>query len=132
MNRLFASFFMMALSPAIACSQSRPAAGAGFFNVRDFGALGNGKKLDNKAINKAIQYCSSKGGGTVIVPAGVYLCGSIHLKSNINLLVDAGATILGAPQGSKAYDEAEPFPDTAYQDGGHTYFHNSLIWGEHL
>lgn len=103
-----------------------------FYNVKDFGAAGNGKQLDHKAINKAIDYCASKGGGTVVVPAGIYLCGSIHLKSNINLLIDAGATILGAQPESKAYDEAEAFTDTAYQDGGHTYFHNSLIWGENL
>ena len=44
------------------------------------------------------------GGGTVLVPAGVYLCGSIHLQSNIHLVIDAGATILGAPQNLNAYD----------------------------
>ena len=102
------------------------------YNIRDFGATGNGRTLDQQAINKAIDFCASKGGGTVYLPAGTYLCGSIHLKSNINLYLDAGAVILGAEPGSHAYDKAEPFPDTAYQDGGHTYFHNSLIWGEHL
>jgi polygalacturonase len=60
------------------------------------------------------------------------LSGSIHLKSNIHLLIDAGATILGAPQTMKAYDPPETFTGRAYQDGGHTYFHNSLIWGESL
>lgn len=103
-----------------------------FYNVKNYGATGNGKHLDQGAINKAIEACAGKGGGTVYVPAGIYLCGSIRLKSNINLYLDAGATILGAPPESKAYDEAEAFADTAYQDGGHTYFHNSLIWGEHL
>ena len=72
------------------------------------------------------------GGGTVLVPAGTYLSGSIHLRSNIHLLIDAGATILGAPQKMNAYDETEPFPSGAFQDGGHCYFHNSLIWGENL
>jgi polygalacturonase len=60
------------------------------------------------------------------------LSGSIHLTNNINLHLDAGATILGAPQEMKAYDPAEPFEGKAYQDQGHTYFHNSLIWGENL
>ena len=60
------------------------------------------------------------------------MSGSIHLKSNIHLLIDAGATILGAPQNMNAYDETEPFAGSAYQDGGHCYFHNSLIWGENL
>jgi len=102
------------------------------FNVRDFGAIGDGKNLDSPAINKAIAAAAAAGGSTVLVPAGTYLSGSIHLQSNIHLLIDAGATILGAPQNLNAYDETEPFPGIAYQDGGHTYFHNSLLWGEKL
>lgn len=102
------------------------------FNVRDFGAQGDGKNLDSPAIDAAINAAANAGGGTVWLPAGTYLSGSIHLKSNIHLLLDAGATILGAPQSMNAYDETEPFPSGAYQDGGHCYFHNSLIWGENL
>lgn len=106
---------------------SRPA-----YNVRDFGAAGDGKTLDSPAINRAIDAAVAAGGGTVYLPAGTYLSGSIHLKSNINLHIDAGATLLGAPQNMNAHDPAEPFEGTAYQDGGHTYFHNSLIWGEDI
>ena len=102
------------------------------FNVRSFGAVGDGKQLDSPAIDKAIDAAAEAGGGTVLVPAGTYLSGSIHLKSNIHLLVDAGATILGAPQDMNAYDETEPFTLGGYQDGGHCFFHNSLIWGENL
>lgn len=102
------------------------------FNVRDYGAIGDGAALDHTAINKAIEAASASGGGTVWVPAGQYLCGSIRLKSNINLHLDAGAVIIAAPQSSNAYDETEEFTPPAYQDGGHTYFHNSLIWGESL
>jgi polygalacturonase len=107
-------------------------AGQNYFNVRAFGALGDGKNLDSPAIDKAIDACVQAGGGTVLVPAGTYLSGSIHLKSNIHLLIDAGATILGAPQDMNVYDETEPFTLGGYQDGGHCYFHNSLIWGENL
>jgi hypothetical protein len=102
------------------------------YNVRDYGAVGDGKTLDSPAIDKAIAACAEAGGGTVDVPAGTYLSGSIHLKSNINLFLDAGAVILGAPQELKAYDPAEPFEGKGYQDGGHSFFHNSLIWGENL
>jgi polygalacturonase len=102
------------------------------FNVRDYGAAGDGKTLDSPAINKAIEACAQAGGGTVLVPAGTYLSGSIHLLSNIQLSIDAGAIILGAPQEMKAYDETEPYTLGGYQDGGHCYFHNSLIWGENL
>jgi len=102
------------------------------FNVRDYGAIGDGKHLDSPAIDQAIGAAAAAGGGTVLVPAGTYLSGSIHLKSNIHLLIDAGATILGAPQSMNAYDETEPFTLGGYQDGGHCFFHNSLIWGENL
>jgi polygalacturonase len=109
-----------------------PAAVENVFNVRNFGAAGDGTNLDSPAINRAIDAAAVSGGGTVLVPAGTYLSGSIHLKSNIHLLIDAGATILGAPQKMNAYDFTEPYSFGGYQDGGHCYFHNSLIWGENL
>ena len=102
------------------------------FNVRSFGAVGDGTNLDSPAINQAIQAASAAGGGTVFVPAGTFLCGSIHLTNNIHLVLDAGSVILGAPQAMNVYDPTEPWQGQAYQDGGHTYFHNSLIWGENL
>ena len=107
--------------------------GQNYFNVRNFGAIGDGTNLDSPAIDKAISAAAAAGGGTVLVPAGTYLSGSIHLQSNIHLLIDAGATILGAPQKMNAYDFTEAWPtNNPYQDGGHCYFHNSLIWGENL
>jgi hypothetical protein len=111
---------------------SADAPAGAFYNVRAFGAAGDGKTLDSPAINKAIDACAEAGGGTIFLPAGTYLSGSIRLKSNIHLLIDAGATLLGAPQALGAYDAEEPFDGPAFQDGGHTYFHNSLIWGENL
>ena len=102
---------------------------AATLNVKNFGAKGDGKTLDSPAINATIEACVSKGGGTVTVPAGNYLCGSIHLKSNIELHLDAGATITATDQ-KGAYDPSEEFGFPEYQDGGHTYFHNSLIWAE--
>lgn len=104
------------------------------YDVRDFGATGDGKTLDHIAINRAIDSCVAHGGGRVVLSGGgTYLCGSIRMKSNVELHISAGATILAAPAEMKAYDEAEPWEGPAYQDGGHTYFHNSLIWavGQH-
>ena len=101
------------------------------YNVRSFGAVGDGKSLDSPAINNAIESAFANGGGKIIVPAGIYLCGSIHLKSNIELHLLPGAIIKAAPASMKAYDESESFGGfPEYQDGGHTYFHNSLIWAE--
>lgn len=99
------------------------------YDVRDYGARGDGETLDSPAINAAIDACASEGGGTVVLPAGNYLCGSIHLKSNIELHLTPGATIIATDQ-QGAYDESEVFGGPEYQDGGHTYFHNSLIWAE--
>ena len=134
MKRLFISagkFFTLFLCLGVALNAAEPSA-KNNFNVRDYGAVGDGKNLDSPAIDRAINAAAAAGGGPVLLPAGTYLSGSIHLKSNIRLLIDAGATILGAPQSMNAYDETEPFPSGAYQDGGHCYFHNSLIWGENL
>ena len=76
-----------------------------YYNVRQYGATGDGKTLDSPAINKAIETCAGAGGGTVYLPPGTYLSGSIRLKSNIHLLLDMGATILDGylPDGSYAF-----------------------------
>lgn len=102
----------------------------GVYNVRSYGAVGDGKTLDSPALNRAISAATSDGGGRVVVPAGTYLCGSIHLDDNIELHLMSGAKILAAPASMNAYDESEVFGAPEYQDGGHTYFHNSLIWAE--
>ena len=105
-------------------------AATGVYHVRDYGAKGDGKTLDHIAINKAIEAANADGGGQVVLSAGTYLCGSIRMKSNVDLHLKAGAKILAAPGSMKAYDESEVFGAPEYQDGGHTYFHNSLIWAE--
>jgi polygalacturonase len=106
------------------------------FNVRDFGAKGDGKTIDSEAINKTIDAAAAAGGGTVFFPAGTYASYSIRLKSNISLYIDQGATILAADSkaGAPGYDPAEPneWGDKRYQDFGHSHWHNSLIWGENL
>lgn len=66
------------------------------FNVRDFGAVGDGVTLDTQAIQKAIDACAEAGGGTVYLQGGTFLSGTIRLKSNVTLLVEAGATLLGS------------------------------------
>ena len=100
------------------------------YNVRNYGAKGDGVTLDSPAINAAIEDAVKQGGGRVVVPAGRYLSGSIRMKSNIELCIEAGAVIIAAPASMKAYDKSEEFGFPEYQDGGHTYFHNSLIWAD--
>jgi polygalacturonase len=112
--------------------KSAPFAGA--FDVRKFGAKGDGKALDSPAINKAIDAAAAAGGGTVLFTAGTYRSFSIRLKSNVALYLDQGATILAAhpDDGDGKYDLPEPNQWDQYQDFGHSHWRNSLIWGENL
>ena len=66
------------------------------FNVRAQGAVGDGQTLDSPAIQSVIDACAAQGGGTVFLPAGQYLTGSLFLRNNISLHLDAGAVILGS------------------------------------
>ncbi len=66
------------------------------FNVLDYGATGDGQTLDTAALQAAIEACSRAGGGTVYVPAGQYVTGSLFLKSHITLYLEAGSTLLGS------------------------------------
>jgi polygalacturonase len=124
--------FIVGASALLLFTCGAACAASAVFNVRDFGATGDGRTLDSPAINKAIEACATAGGGTVEIPAGKYLSGSIRLKSNVHLFLEAGSVITGAPQELNAYDPAEPVEPGGYQDGGHSFFHNSLIWGERL
>jgi polygalacturonase len=126
---------LAAVSKAEAGQRSGALGGASF-DVREYGAKGDGKSLDTPAINEAIKAAALGGGGTVVVPAGTYLCYSIRLKSKVVLELGMGATILAADPpapGDTGYDLAESNqPWENYQDFGHNHWHNSLIWGENL
>jgi polygalacturonase len=127
---------MLSMSARLAIA-ALPVTGAGtVFDVRSFGAAGDGKNIDSPAINRAIEAASTKG-GTVYVPAGAYACYSLRLKTGVALYFDQGATILAADtprEGTTSgYDPAEsnaPWED--FQDFGHNHWHNSLIWGENI
>jgi len=71
------------------CSNSNPP----YYNVCDYGAIADGVTKNTAAIHKAIDAAASAGGGTIYFPAGEYLTGPIHLKSNIVIHVDAGAVL---------------------------------------
>ncbi len=142
----FGSFGIAAVAipavPFVASSQETAAASPGIFDVRKFGATGDGKTLDTDAVNRAIEAASAAGGGVVVFPPGTYLCFSIHLKSQVHLQLQQGSTIVAAdsPRPGEqtgyrggTYDAAEPNTAwDAYQDYGHNHWHNSLLWGENL
>ncbi|CAL1692603.1 hypothetical protein MMB232_02778 [Brevundimonas subvibrioides] len=104
------------------------------FDVRDFGARGDGLALDTPAINAAIDAAAAAGGGRVVLGPGRYLSFSIRLRSRITLELADGAILEAADPARHdgQYDAPEPNPHDAYQDFGHSHWHNSLIWGEDI
>jgi polygalacturonase len=97
------------------------------YDVRAFGAIGDGKKLDTGAINQTIAAAAADGGGTVEFPPGTYLSFSIRLQSHVWLHLGPGSVIeaAAAAPGFGHYDEAEN-PDFGASR------HNALIWGDGL
>jgi polygalacturonase len=67
------------------------------YRITDFGAVGDSATLNTIAIQRTIDECAMKGGGTVLVPRGVYVTGTLHLRTNVNLHLENGSTILGSP-----------------------------------
>jgi len=133
-----------AVSFAASAEDSKPDAkpASAIFDVRAYGATGDGKTLDTPAVNKAIEAAAAAGGGEVLFPAGSYLCFSIRLKSHVHLHLEEGSAVIAADSpklgettgyNGGVYDAAEPKTEwDAYQDYGHNHWHNSLIWGEEI
>ena len=104
-----------------ACNRS------GGYNVTRFGAVGDGEKLDTEALQSAIDACTKEGGGTVILPAGIYLSGTIILKDHVNLHLNEGATLLGSTNPDD-YPEIKTRLRSYYEE----IVLQSLIFGEDL
>ena len=112
------------------------------FDVRSYGATGDGKTVDTPAVNRAIEAVAAAGGGTLVFPAGTYVCFTIRLKSNVEIYLSRGCVVLAAdsPQPGEAtgyrggtYDPAGPAQAwEQYQDYGHNHWANSLFYGEGL
>jgi len=93
--------------------------GTHVYNVRSFGAKGDGRTLDTHAVQEAIDACTRDGGGIVVIPPGIFQIGTVELKSNVTLLVTAGAKHLGSADG-KHYHAVDAIPlsgDTTLIDG---------------
>ena len=105
-------------------ARTKPAAsnedlGARVYNIRNYGAKGDKTTVDTTAVQAAIDACAADGGGTVLVPAGTFVIGTVELKSNVTLHVAAGGTLLGSGDG-KQYHAVDAIPlhgDTTLNDG---------------
>lgn len=115
----------MAANLALPASGKAAASGHGVYNALQYGVVGDGKRLETKAIQAAIDACAAKGGGTVFLPAGRYLTGAIKLRSNVNLHFDSGAVLLGSDNPSDY-----PVYPSPWRDGTHEI--SSLIYGAGL
>jgi polygalacturonase len=110
----FTKFLAIWMASASACCAAQS------FDITAFGAVGDGKTMNTASIQKAIDACSEKGGGTVVIPAGTYLSGTVELKSNITLFVGEGAVL----RGSASLDDY-PFIPFHHYELGET---RSLLW----
>jgi len=81
------------------------------FDITKYGALGDGKTLNSAAVQKAVDACNANGGGTVIVPAGVFIIGTVYLKTNVHLYLDNGAIL----RGSDDLNDYTPYHKESYQ-----------------
>jgi len=70
----------------------------GVFDVRNYGSIGDGKKIETVVINKAIEACAEAGGGQVRFSPGRYISGTVHLKDNVTLFFETGATLVGTTE----------------------------------
>jgi len=100
-------------------------------DISTFGAKGDGKTQNRDAINKAIETLAEAGGGTVEVPAGKWVTGSIHLRSNVTLHLDRGA-VLEASSEASTYDPPEPNESDKFQDFGHSHFSQQSDLGRRI
>ncbi|MDQ0638430.1 hypothetical protein QF042_001995 [Pedobacter sp. W3I1] len=85
-------------------------ANAQTYDVTKFGALGDGKTLNTKALQKAVDACNKNGGGTVTIPVGTFIIGTVYLKDNVHLYLETGAVLKGSPN----LNDYAPFNEVHY------------------
>ncbi len=90
-----AALFCIGVVAGFAACTNTPGQKTGVFNVRDFGATGDGTTLETAAFQKALD-ATSEAGGKLLVPKGKYLIGTIYLKDNTVFELLPGATLLGS------------------------------------
>jgi hypothetical protein len=116
------AFIAVGVQPALCLGASRNA-----FDIREFGAVGDGETPNTQAIQKAIDACAESGGGRVYFPPGRFVSGTLFLKDRVALDLDQGAVLLGSPR-------LEDYPITHCEFPSFTdkYCVRALIWGEGL
>jgi hypothetical protein len=118
---------LLVVAPAGSAAEDKLASGV--FNVRDYGAVGDGVALDTAALNQAVEACAAAGGGQVRFPPGRYLSGTVHLKSRVTLFFEAGATLVGS---TNLGEYQHPIPPSFLPEARWGKWHRGLIVGENV
>ena len=92
------------------------------FNITSFGAVGNGQTICTKALQNAVDTCNKNGGGDIIIPPGIFIIGTVHLKSNVHLHLTAGAIL----RGSANLNDYEDF----YAGPPYNHVHKGMLFTE--
>ena len=116
----FAGLFILILTAGDLCAANK-------FDVREFGAAGDGQTLDTVAIQKAIDACAKAGGGEVHLPPGRFLSGTIRLRSGVTFHLEAGSRLVGTTNLS---EYSQPHPPESLTEAKWGKWHRALIVGE--
>jgi len=117
------------LCASAAFGQVRSALPRHDYNIREFGATGDGATLNTKPIQDAIDTCSTAGGGRVVVPPGVFVTGTIRLKDNVTLYVEAGSRLQGS-RNQADYPKDAGLCDWAPKFGWSRQLNGTLVYAE--
>ncbi|MBC7886448.1 MAG: right-handed parallel beta-helix repeat-containing protein [Ferruginibacter sp.] len=115
MKRLLSAISFLLLTAQSMAQEKR-------YDITTYGAMGDSKTVATKSIQAAVDACNAEGGGKVIIPAGVFIIGTVHLKSNVHLYLQSGAVL----RGSSNLDDYEIFiPDQPF-----TPVHKGMLFTE--
>jgi len=127
-GKMMGRVYALILAGLVCVATAEPLIAAeAIYDVRDYGTKADGKTLCTAAIQKAIDECSKAGGGTVYLPPGAFLSGTIYFKTGVTLKLAAGCTLLGSKD-LKDYPVTVP----ALRSYTDNYTDKSLIYGENV
>lgn len=116
-----------AVCAAVVCAACGDADG---FDIRDYGAVGDGQTLNTEAIQRAVDACHAAGGGRVLFPEGVFRSGTIYVRDGVELYLERGAVLKGSDSFGDYPDNAVRYVNAFSHPGGRLFENKALIFGE--